>query len=246
MAIFSRWTCFILCFSLFLFHPVMATLNLDTQGLKVVRVYTGWILLSAKFVSLINMTVEVQNKKYRYQWKPMICTFMYSILIWLVLLHFIHYFWNFEGRRNWKFEKLKFPSILYLQKISFFGKVMQWMSRAWTNIENGKEGLSFYHWSETFHYFTIFHVKIAESNCCQKSFFEKYGGVWTAKDSNLRQNYEPVLTWHKMCISEVSVMANKSIVRHPQAKLLMKQIWHSIKFTLYIDFPQVERLRNSK
>ena len=74
-----------------------------------------------------------------------------------------------------------------------------------------------------------------DSNCHDANIWSlEHSRVWIARDSNLRWNYESVLTWHKMYISEVSVMANKSIVRHPQAKLLIKQIWHSIKFTLYM------------
>ena len=136
-------------------------------------------------------------------------------------------FWRLPKFKIWKLETSKY-FVLYLCKFLFFGKVMQCLSRAWTNIENV---FAINQW--LFNISQFFSSKSSKAIACKKSFFwSKRSCVWTAKDNNLRQNYEPVMTWHKMCISEVSVMANKSIVRHPQPKLLMKQIWHSIKLTL--------------
>ena len=115
---------------------------------------------------------------------------------------------------------------------------MQCMSRAWTNIRKWERKDSVFTIDQRLFIICNFSHQNRWKQLSSKEHFFEHSCVWTARDSNLRQNYEPVLTWHKMCISEVSVMANKSIVRHPQAKLLMKQIWHSIHFSpLYYALP---------
>ena len=138
-------------------------------------------------------------------------------------------FLKFQRLPNLKFET---SSILYLPKFSFLGKLCNAHPELEQRLKMEKrtQFLPLIRIRDfTLQFFSSKSLKQLSS---KELFWSERSCVWTARDSNLRQNYEPVLTWHKMCISEVSVMANKSIVRHPQAKLLMKQIWHSISLHL--------------